>query len=36
MILSIDMVCADAKSVWSWRKIIESSAVQSFYEDSRA
>ena len=25
---------ADAKSVWSWRKIVESSA--SFYEDSRA
>ena len=26
MILSIDMVCADAKSVWSWRKIVESGA----------
>ena len=38
MMLSIDMVCghnvADAKSVWSWRKIVE--AVQSFYVDSRA
>ena len=26
MMLSIDMVCGDAKSVWSWRIIVESSA----------
>ena len=25
MIRSIGMVCSDAKSVWSWKKIVESS-----------